>query len=142
MTEFQENISSSLTARPTSPQITIENPNDAIAFVNMLEIVPDAEFTLKGKVVITINEISVFDNSNTSNAFRQVLRRKISLANPELRKGSSGKIKFFVWNGSDSNTVELNFGLSIGDTLQESSSSIIPISKEIINREVSESEEL
>jgi len=142
MTVFQQNISTSLTARPTTPQVIIENPYDAISFVNMLEIVPDAEFTLKGKVVITINEITVFDNSNESNAFKQILRRKIEISNPELRKGSSGKIKFFVWNGTDSNTVELNFGMSLGESLHDSSSSLVPISKEIINREVSEGETL
>ena len=140
MTDFQKNISTSNTSRPITPQLTITNPLDKISFVNLLEIVPDAEFTLKGKLIITINDVTVFDNSEDSNSFKQVMRKLIPLDNPELRKGSSGKIKFFVWNGSDSNTVEISIGVSIGENQINSSATIVPVSKEITNTLISESE--
>ncbi len=138
---FQKPISTTNTTKPSNPDITINNPLDKKGvFVNLIEIVPDAEFTAKGKIIILVNEIPIFDNSDDSNAFVGIARKVIPLENSELNRGSFGKIKIFAWNGTDSNTICLVIAVKISESTQTRSYSIIPLTKDFFNIIVSENE--
>ena len=69
MTDFQKQISVSNTSKPKTPSLTITNPEDKIQFVNLIELIPSAEFTRKGKMIILMNGLTIFNNADDSNTF-------------------------------------------------------------------------
>jgi len=140
---FQKPISTTNTTKPKTPDITITNPLDKKGvFVNLIEIVPNPEFTKKGKIIIEINGVKIFDNSDDSDAFLNVARKQIPLSDIELIRGSTGKIEIFAWNGTDSNTLKIVIGVEISESSQSKASSIIPMGKDVFNLNVSTVESL
>lgn len=92
-------ITANNTKKPSGASLQIDNPLDADMFVNLIEILPSDNFSLKGKVVIEINGLPIdLDDS----AFSGFVKFPISLA-VLIRRGSS--VDFYVWNGSDSTSI-------------------------------------
>jgi len=92
-------ITVNTTKKPSGASLQIDNPLDADMFVNLIEILPTDNFSLKGKLVIEINGLPIdLDDS----AFSGFVKFPISLA-VLIRRGSS--VDFYVWNGSDSTSI-------------------------------------
>lgn len=137
---FQKSITKSIdttdTKKPNSPQITIKNPLDKETFVNGIELILEPEFSKKGKLVIMINDISVFDE-NDSSGFAGYSKFPIPL-NKSLKR--SNDIKIFAWNGEDSNKIEVRMNTSISENAEPFQSQAVPLAKDLFNTVVSESE--
>ena len=139
---FQKQILKSITTtnneKQSSPDVTIENPLDDNIFVNGIELILSPEFSKKGKVVILINEVSVFDE-NDSEGFLGYSKFPIPLGK-ELRK--SNDIQIFAWNGTDTNLIDVKINMSLSKELQPFNSQAVPLGKDVFNQVVSELESI
>ena len=127
-------ITTSLTSRPSTAQIVIENPLDEDIFINGIEIIPDAEFSKKGILIILINEVPVFDK-NDSEALFGYAKFPVPLGKT-LRR--SNDIQIFAWNGEDSNEINVRFNLSLSKVLQPFNSQAETLGKDVFNQLVSQ----
>ena len=128
-------ISTNATVIPSIPDVTIDNPIDADSFVNGIELILSAEFSKKGKLLILVNEVSVFDE-NDSNAFEGYGKFPIPLGKKLKR---SNDIQIFAWNGDDSNTITAKVNLSLSKELLPFNSQAELLGKDILNRVISNS---
>jgi len=137
MADFQKQISVSNSSKPDRPSLTITNPEDKIQFVNLIEIIPSPEFTRKGKMIILMNGITIFNNTNDTDTFLNLATKPITINNKELKRGSSGKVEFFVWNGTDSNSLDVNVNVKITNDINDNTGFSNAIAIETVNRLVS-----
>ena len=127
-------ITTSGTVRPDIAQIVQDNPLDKDVFVNGIELILSAEFSKKGKLLILINEVSVFDE-NDSEAFFGFSKFPIPLGKT-LRR--SNDIQVFAWNGTDSNLLDIKVNMVLAGMLQPFNSQAEGLRKEQFNIAVSE----
>lgn len=129
-------IETSNTKRPSTPQITIENPLDKETFVNGIELILEPEFSKKGKLIITINDVAVFDE-NDSQGFFGYSKFPIPL-NKNFKR--SNDIKISAWNSIDSNTIAMRVNISISENPEPFQSQAEPLGRDLLNIMVSEPE--
>ncbi len=139
---FQKTISKSITTsnniRQQLEDIQIKNPLKKDIFVNGIELILSAEFSKKGKLIILLNDVSVFDE-NDSEALEGYAKFPIPLGKILKR---SFDIKVFAWNGTDTNSIKVSLNLSLGEELQPFNSQAVPLGKDVFNQLVSEGETL
>ena len=58
-------ITTSDTKRPSSAQVIVKNPLDAKTILNGIELILSPEFSKKGKLIIEVNGINVFDEDDS-----------------------------------------------------------------------------
>ena len=137
---FQKSITKKIettdTKRPDAPQVTIRNPLDKETFVNGIELVLEPEFSQKGKMIILVNDVSIFDE-NDSEGFFGYAKYPIPL-NKMLKR--SNDIKIFAWNGTDTNTIKMRFNVSISENPEPFQSQAVPLGRDVLNTVVSEGE--
>lgn len=131
-------ITTNNTKRPDSPQITISNPLDADTIVNGIELILSPEFTKKGKLLIRINDVAVFDE-NDSEAFFGYAKYPIPLNKTLIR---TNDIQIFAWNGTDSNTIEVSLNFFISENVEPFSSQAVPLEQDVFNAVVSQAEQV
>lgn len=131
-------ISTNVTKKPNTPQVQIDNPLDDDIFINGIELILGAEFSQKGKLLILINEVPVFDE-NDSKAFFGYAKFPIPLGKTLKR---SNDIQISAWNGTDSNTIELKINISLSKDLQPFNTQAETLGKDVFNQIVSEAETL
>jgi hypothetical protein len=132
-----KNITTSSSTRPGIAQISIRNPIDADIFVNLIEILPDAEFSTKGKLLITVNGVAVLHD--TSDSFRNYAKYPLSLGK-QLKRGQ--RIEITAWNGTDTNQIKCDFNIHLGMELKIIPSVAIPINLKDYLDSVSEFENI
>ena len=137
---FQKTISKTITTsnnkRQSIEDLKIENPLKKDIFVNGIELILAAEFSKKGKLIILLNDVSVFDE-NDSEALEGYAKFPIPLGKKLKR---SFDIKVFAWNGTDTNSIKVSLNLALGEELQPFNSQAVPLGKDVFNQLVSESE--
>ena len=132
-------ITTNDTKRPTSPQVKIDNPLDKDTIVNGIELILSPEFTKKGKLLIRINDVAVFDE-NDSEAFFGYAKYPIPLNKTLVR---SNDIQIFAWNGSgDTNTIEVSLNVFISENVEPFSSQAVPLGQDVFNAVVSQDEQV
>lgn len=127
-------ISTTNTKRPSTPQIIFENPLDQDIFINGIELLPEAEFSQKGRLLILVNEVPVF-NEDDSNQFFGYSKFPIPLGKI-LRR--SNDIQVFAWNGTDSNTIKVQVNFSLSEVLQPFNAQAETLERSSFNAIVSE----
>lgn len=95
-----ETITVSNTKKPSSPSLKIKNPLDTDMYVNLIEILPSDNFSLKGSMKIEINGIDI--NPNDDNPFANFSKYPIPL-NVLIKRGFS--VDFYAWNSFDSSSI-------------------------------------
>lgn len=119
-------IETSNTSIPDSPDFVIKNPLAIQIFVNIIELIPNFNFAEKGQcVVINSKDRIVFDSRRVINSFTDYSVFNVPLIDEEIGKG--GKLEFFIWNDTDSETIALNLKVAISElesTNYESSSAV------------------
>jgi len=141
---FQKNIpfnlstSSQLKSKQGTNYVRIENPLKKDIFINGIELILAPEFTKKGKLLILVNEVSVFDENN-SDDLKGYQKYPIPLGKI-LKRGRS--IEIFAWNGTDTNTLTISGNLALSEELQPFNSQAMPLGQDVLNDVVSENETL
>jgi len=108
---FPFRVTTTKTSKPTVPQIKLENPLDAETFVTQIQIIPDFVFAESAKIVVKINDVTVFDNTALDNFWRDVGLYSIPLSRNKLNRAES--VKVFVFNGDNSNEINADINISI-----------------------------
>lgn len=134
---IEKNITTSDTTRPNTPQVKIRNPQDADIFVNLIEILPNVDFALKGKMIILINGIPVLDDS--SDSFRQYAKYPLSLGK-KLERGQY--IEIFAWNSTNTDSLHCDFNIHLSSEQKQIPSVAIPLTGEQKNLASSEFENI
>ena len=134
---FQKNYIESLvgTAKPDTPQFLLKNPQKKQLWVNSIELTPDSFFAKKGKIVIKINGDFILPESEVG-AFQSYKLFHVPLDKQELFKQK--KIEIFVWNGIDSDEVQISVNVLISEEFSNISLAGIPTDSETLNRDVSD----
>jgi len=91
-------------------------------FCNLIEFIPFGLFQRKGKIEIFVNGVLIFGNRDAGDSIEGVNKKTIPLDNIEMKRGSRGKVEFFVWNGTDSESIRVQVAVKFSDN---------PISDEI-----------
>ncbi len=125
-------ITTTATTKPDSPNKKIENPLKKDIFVNGIELMLHPEFTKKGKLLITVNEVSVFENE-TEELFGYS-KYPIPLGKTLKRSNS---IKIFAWNGDDSNKLLVTGNIFLAENNQPFNSQAQALTLAAFNRVVS-----
>jgi len=132
---IEKNITTSDTTRPNTPQVKIRNPQDVDIFVNLIEVLPNVDFALKGKLIILINGIPVLDDS--SDSFRQYSKYPLSLGK-KLERGQY--VEIFAWNNTDTDSLHCDFNIHLSSEQKQIPSVAIPLTQDQKNNAVSDSQ--
>jgi len=127
-------ISVSSNSRPSSPTKTLLNPLQKDIFVNGIELILTPEFAKKGKIIVLVNDVAVFSESE-SEVFRSYSKFPIPLGK-ELKR--SFCIEVYAWNGTDTNTIKADMNISISENLQPFNSQAVPMNIADLNNVVSQ----
>jgi len=131
-------ITTSDTKRPSSAQVIVKNPLDAKTILNGIELILSPEFSKKGKLIIEVNGINVFDEDD-SEQFEGYAKYPIPLG---IDFNRSRDIKIFAWNSEDSNTIQVSANMAISETQERFDSQAVPLGKDVFNQIVSEGVEI
>lgn len=113
-------INNSFAVMQNMPDVDIKNPLDATNYVNGIEIIPDPAFQLKGMLLVTINDLPIFQSPSVG-FFKKYNRFSIPVTARQLNR--QGHVKIFAWNGfSDSSPISVNGIVTISDTDSDLSS--------------------
>ena len=132
---INETVQTSLTSRPSSPQITVRNPLDTDIYVNGIEIIPEPEFSKKGRIIITVNGINVY--ASQSQSLFGYAKFPVPLSKTLKR---SHDIQVYAWNDADTNSITCRFNLSLSLNPAPFQSQAVPIDRDVFNSVVSQSE--
>lgn len=132
-----KNITTTQTSRPNTPQVKIRNPQDADIFVNLIEILPNVDFALDGKIIILINGVPVLDES--FDFFRQYSKYPLPLGK-KLERGQY--VEIFVWNGTNSDSIRCDFNIHLSSEQKLIPSVATPLTNDEKNIARSESENI
>lgn len=94
----------------TSPQLTFENPLEKEAIVEQIDIIPDTAFKTKGKCIITVDDIPVFQSKNFTSF--TLISEDVIKVNKTIDKDS--KVKVFMIS-SDGTAVGLAVQVRFGE---------------------------
>ena len=136
---FVEVITSNSIRLPNKAQFILKNPLRAKLFVIAIQLSFDAYFSVKGIIMIKIND-NIILAPKIAGSYGNLTSFPITLKNEELP--DQKKIEIFVWNGIDSNFV------SVGVDIQLSEDPLTPVTPDTSlsilrkNQELSEPDSL
>ena len=133
-----DSIETSLTKKPSSPQITIKNPLKKTIFVNSIQLSFDAYFSERGAVFVKINNNPILNKK--AGSLKNIKNLSVPLKNQEFFQQQ--KIEIFIWNGIDTNTISMGYDIKISEDPNSSVLSNVPLSQIQRNSEISDFVEL
>lgn len=136
---YLQRMESNNTKKQVTPDYQLINPLDKEIFVTGIVLVPDSYFQLKGKAIVQINGVVVFDEAD-SETFKDVNELPIALTQKIL--GRAQKIEIWVWNGTDSDTVALTANIKLSENQDETFASIKAVDSKTQKDNVSDFESL
>lgn len=137
--DFKDTISreieTTLTKKPNTPQIKIENPLAGSLFVNGIDVLFDTLFSRNGELVIEISDVIVYDSrtGKTKNL------GKITVGVGKVMKVDD-KIKIFAWNKINNDIINAEFKIGLGKIFEPFTAQTILQNVDVINKFNSESE--
>ena len=140
-----ETVTSSETKKSSEPQLKIKNPLDKKIFINSILLNGGVNFLTRGKVVVTIGGVVIFEPSQDNSVFQFAERPSIPIPmnNQNFERGET--IDIFVWNGSDSTPIMLTVEVQLSDekgSVSTVGASTVSISQEDVRRRNSISQSL
>jgi len=101
------------TKKPERPNLTIKNPIDKNIFVNSIVLTADTNFIIKGKIIVMVGGVTVFEPEEGEFQFIRRPTIPVTLLDTELNKQE--KIEFFIWNGLDSSAVDITIEVKLSE---------------------------
>ncbi len=93
----------------SNPDLEFENPLEKETIVSEIDIVPDTAFKTKGKCIITVDDIPVFQSKNFSSF--TLINENVIKVNKTIQKDSNVKVFMISSDGSAVGlTVQVRFG--------------------------------
>jgi len=128
-------ITTTDTVKSDSPNKKIVNPLKKDIFVNGIELLLSPEFSKKGKLLILVNDVSIFENKTGE----LVRYSKYPIPIGKVLKRSNN-IQIFAWNDEDSNTIKVTGNIFLAEDKQPFNSQAEALTQADSNRAVSPSE--
>ena len=91
----------------------VANPLKVPVKIKSISVICDSVFKTKGMLVITVNDVEVFRNETVAD-FTDVTSMNIPLSPQNKTLKPDKSVKFFIWNGTDSNAVALTTFVHLG----------------------------
>ena len=135
---YQKNYVKSLVGtniKPKVPQLTIKNPLKKTLYVNAIELTPNVYFSKKGKVTIKINGDYIL-REDVAGSYANYKLFQVPLNHQELLHQK--KIEIEVWNGIDSDQVQLTCNVLLTEERNSVNQSGIPLSQKELNELISD----
>jgi len=110
---FPKRLETTNTIRQTLADLKEKNPLDMDAFVNRIEIIPNIDFAVKGKIEVFINRVLAFSNADIDNYFEDILVVNVSPESNEIKRNES--VEIFIWNNIDSTSIKVTVNITYAD---------------------------
>lgn len=112
---FPKRIKTTDTKKPNQPNYELKNPLKQKIFITKIEIIPSYVFAENGKMMITVNDVPIFDTSDEDDIFTDVQVYNVPLESKNLERDS--KIKIFAWNDFNSDEIACTINITLADEL-------------------------